>query len=68
MLEYVEAKDTKATTFLERLRMRYERRWDEICPIFLQRLSYTPSWNRRTLANLKNIVISWRSGDRRERM
>jgi len=37
------------------------RQWDALCPLFLQRLTFTPQWNRRSQNELKKHVAYWRS-------
>jgi len=40
--------------------------WDRLCPIFLQRLVFTPYWNRRGYTELINYIRAWRMNDFRE--
>lgn len=47
--------------FLARLLLRYQKRWDSICPLFLQRKLYTPFWNKRSLLDLNRHVAHVRS-------
>jgi hypothetical protein len=44
----------------------YQRQWDRISPLFLQRLVFSPRWNRRSETQVRNHVIAWRSKDLRE--
>lgn len=43
-----------------------QRQWDYTCPLSLQRLLYTPHWNKRSADRIKSQIISARSNDRRE--
>jgi hypothetical protein len=46
--------------FYERLKARYQRRWDTLCPIFLQRYIYAPPWNLRTRNDVAKHVAYWK--------
>ncbi|CAB9510642.1 expressed unknown protein [Seminavis robusta] len=65
MLEHISFQ-TLQSTFLERLLLRYKRRWDEVCPLFLQRLTFIPQWNLRSAGDLFKHICFWRSQDFRE--
>jgi hypothetical protein len=39
----------------------FQRRWDAVCPLFLQRRVFTPHWNRRTPDDLMKHIAFWRS-------
>jgi hypothetical protein len=39
----------------------FQRRWDAVCPLFLQRRVFTPHWNRRTSEDLMKHIAFWRS-------
>jgi hypothetical protein len=39
----------------------FQRRWDSVCPLFLQRRVFTPQWNRRTSEDLMKHIAFWRS-------
>jgi hypothetical protein len=43
-----------------------QRQWDRISPLFLQRLVFSPRWNRRSESEVRNHVAAWRSKDLRE--
>lgn len=43
-----------------------QRGWDAVCPLFLQRLTFTPQWNRRTQNDIMKHVAFWRSRERLE--
>ena len=47
--------------FRERLFLGYNRKWDAICPLFLQRRVFAPHWNRRTTDDLMKHIAFWRS-------
>ncbi len=73
MIEHVspEPQDWYAKqSFFARAGMQFvnwcQRRWDASCPLFLQRLVFTPKWNRRTESDLIDHIASWRSKDFRE--
>ena len=44
----------------------FQRQWDRMCPLFLQRLVFTPRWNRRSDSDVRNHITAWRSKDLRE--
>jgi hypothetical protein len=46
---------------LSRLSIRYQRKWDAICPLFLQRLLFVPQWNRRSRQDLLKWTAHCRS-------
>jgi hypothetical protein len=52
--------------FIKPFILLVERYWDQLSPIFLQRLVFTPRWNRRTHAEITDHIRSWRSKDLRE--
>eukprot|EP00934_Nitzschia_sp_Nitz4_P009251 Nitzschia sp. Nitz4//scaffold23_size168460//386//4464//NITZ4_002199-RA/size168460-augustus-gene-0.298-mRNA-1//-1//CDS//3329543575//9241//frame0 len=37
-----------------------QRQWDSVCPLFLQRMVFVPSWNRRSQDDLMKHVAFWR--------
>uniref|UniRef100_A0A7S1ZT76 Uncharacterized protein n=1 Tax=Trieres chinensis TaxID=1514140 RepID=A0A7S1ZT76_TRICV len=43
-----------------------QRFWDGICPLFLQRMLFTPSWNRRNRNEIIKFITKYRSQDFRE--
>jgi hypothetical protein len=47
--------------FLSRLSIRYQRMYDAICPLFLQRRVFAPSWNLRSRKDLMKHIAYWRS-------
>lgn len=66
MLEHVPPPDerdkkTFLRRFLARLSLRYQRQWDAICPLFLQRRVFAPHWNVRTRDDLMKHIAYWRS-------
>ena len=44
-----------------------ERIWDDVCPVFLQRLFFVPQWNRRSHTDLLRHISYWRSQKCNER-
>jgi hypothetical protein len=52
--------------FLNPFSIWMQQCWDRLCPIFLQRLVFTPCWNRRTHAEITDHIRLWRSKDLRE--
>lgn len=44
----------------------FQRQWDRVSPLFLQRLVFSPRWNHRTESDVRNHVAAWRSKDLRE--
>ena len=66
MIEHINEPDENSSTFMERLSLRYKRQWDSICPLFLQRLTYSPEWNARRMDELMKHIAFWRSQDQRE--
>ena len=66
MKEHVTKPAEDASSFLDRLVLRYKQRWDSICPLFLQRLTYAPQWNYREMSDLLKHIAFWKSQDLRE--
>jgi len=58
------------TRFLPRMASHvsiwFQRQWDRISPLFLQRLVFSPRWNHRNDSDVRNHVTAWRSKDLRE--
>lgn len=52
--------------FVSRLLHRYKRQWDAIFPLFLQKYTYTPEWNRRSFDDLVKHIAFWQGNDFRE--
>ena len=48
---------------LEGIPLWLQRRWDAVCPLFLQRRLFTPHWNRRSRDELLKHISDWRSRD-----
>ena len=44
----------------------FQRQWDRVSPLFLQRLVFTPRWNHRSESDVQNHLAAWRSKDLRE--
>ena len=65
MLEHISFQPLQST-FFDRLLLRYMRRWDEMCPLFIQRLTFIPHWNDRSIGDLMKHIAFWRSLDFRE--
>lgn len=38
-----------------------QRQWDWLCPLFLQRRTFVPQWNRRTSNDVIRHIAAWRS-------
>lgn len=72
MMEQLPATESLGTcpSFVNKIVLRlsiwYQRQWDRVCPLFLQRLVFTPRWNRRSRREFFNHIVSWRSKDLRE--
>lgn len=43
-----------------------QRKWDVVCPLFLQRKVFTPQWNRASRSELTDHILRVRSEDFRE--
>ena len=65
MLEHMpfdgSAEDSSLKRLHSKVRRWFHRRWDAVCPLFLQRLVFVPKWNRRTRNDLLKHVAFWRS-------
>jgi hypothetical protein len=70
MLEHMPFDDSTDHGLIKRIVSRInrwcQRRWDVVCPLFLQRLVFVPQWNRRSRKDLMKHVAFWRSRDRLE--
>ena len=69
MLEHISYDDSDKPLLSKvgsRIALWFQRKWDAVCPLFLQRLVFSPHWNRRTQKDLLNHIAFWRSRDRRE--
>ena len=66
MIEHINEPSKNSSTLLGRLSLRYKRQWDSICPLFLQRLTYSPQWNGRQMCDLMKHIAFWRSQYLRE--
>ncbi len=57
--------ETSRKAFLRRLysyiALECQRKWDSICPLFLQRMVFVPKWNRRSRDDLMKHIAFWRS-------
>ena len=46
--------------------LHLQRQWDSIVPLFLQRATFMPRWNRRSREDILNIIIQIRIKDSKE--
>ena len=51
---------------LRRLSHRYQQRWDRLCPIWLQWMTFRSVWNHRTKEAVDAHIAAWRIQDHRE--
>jgi hypothetical protein len=70
MLEHMPVEDRKNQSMITRIfsivSRWSQRKWDAVCPLFLQRLVFTPQYNRRSQGDLLKHIAFWRSQDNRE--
>jgi hypothetical protein len=52
---------SRVRRILSTISLCFQRRWDSVCPLFLQRRVFTPHWNRRTSDDLMKHIAFWRS-------
>jgi hypothetical protein len=53
-------------SFAQHLILCCQKTWDYTCPLFLQRRTYTPKWNKRSHREIVNNIKVTRSNDGRE--
>jgi len=66
MMEHISKPVKGSSTLFSRLMLWYNRKWDSICPLFLQRFTYMAPWNGRRMDDLMKHIAFWRSLDLRE--
>ena len=70
MLEHIASPDQLENKYLARFYKKavewWQRKWDAICPLFLQRLIFTPEWNRRSQSEVLKHAAFWRSKNQGE--
>jgi hypothetical protein len=70
MLEHMPFDESSDLGILKRIISRvarwWQRKWDAVCPLFLQRMVFVPKWNRRSRNDLLKHVAFWRSQDQAE--
>lgn len=64
MLEHLPSEEHINQGMLKRVKsgcgVGFQRLWDSVCPLFLQRAVFVPKWNRRTQEDLMKHIAFWR--------
>jgi hypothetical protein len=70
MIERMPLTEETSTTFLQmhasQVSHWFLRKYDSVCPLFLQQLVFAPKWNRRDHMDVMKQIAFWNSKDFRE--